>query len=62
SETDVCDAFQKDCHTDRTEKETSSHMYSSAGDEKWQDIIELINKANSSYEECASESCSCYLR
>ncbi|CAL1278037.1 unnamed protein product [Larinioides sclopetarius] len=61
SETDVCDAFQKDCHTDGREKETASHMYSSAGDEKWQDIIELINKANSSYEECTSESCSCYL-
>ncbi|GIX95394.1 uncharacterized protein CEXT_513601 [Caerostris extrusa] len=64
SETDVCDAFEKDCHSDKIVKKATSHMYSSDSNnrEKWKEIIHIINKTNSSYEECSSESCSCYLR
>ncbi|GIY60215.1 protein O-glucosyltransferase 1 [Caerostris darwini] len=64
SETDVCDAFEKDCHSDKIVKKATSHMYSSDSNnrQKWKEIIHIINKTNSSYEECSSESCSCYLR
>ncbi|KAG8198008.1 hypothetical protein JTE90_001848 [Oedothorax gibbosus] len=60
SNSDTCDAFQQNCHSTSNQSPATKHNFTPGiRPEKWKYLLDLIYKANSTFEEC-SEICACY--